>query len=128
MRHQTVFGDVVEEFTLDVKRPAGELDLDLAMLADVLEAVPEQMGDMDGIGGRGDGHDRPGIRNLPGGSKDRRAAETVSDQERRRPAGFAQMIGSADEIGDVGREGRVCKFAFAGAEAGKVETQYRNPF
>ena len=126
VRHQAVFGDVVEEFALDVKRPPGELHLDLAMLADVLDAIPEQMGDMDGIGGRRDGHDRLGIRNLPGGGEDRRAAEAVPDQERGRPAGFAQMIGGADEVGDVGREGRICKFALAGAEAGKVEPQYRN--
>ena len=41
---------------------------------------------------------------------------------------FTGLGASADEIGDVGREGRICKFAFACAEAGKVETQYRNPF
>ena len=107
VRHQAVFGDVVEEFALDVERPAGELNLDLAVLADVLDAILEQMGDMDGIGGRGDGHDRLGIRNLPGGGEDRRTAEAVADQDRGRPAGFAQMIGGADEIGDVGREGRI---------------------
>ena len=39
-------------------------------------------------------------------------------------AGFTQMIGSADEVGDVGGEGRIGKFAFAGAEAGKVEPQH----
>ena len=43
LRHQAVLGDVVEEFALDVKRPAGELDFDLAVLADVLDAIPEQM-------------------------------------------------------------------------------------
>ena len=40
VRHQAVLGDVVEEFALDVERPAGELDLDLAVLADVLDADP----------------------------------------------------------------------------------------
>ena len=46
MRHQIVLGDVVEEFALDVERPAGELNLDLALRADVLDAIPEQMRDM----------------------------------------------------------------------------------
>ena len=126
VRHQAVFGDVVEEFALDVERPAGELHFHLAMLADVLDAIPEQMRDMHGIGRRGDGDDRLRFRNLPGGGEDRRAAEAVADQERGRRAGFAQMIGGADEIGDVGREGRVGKFAFAGAEAGEIEPQHRD--
>ena len=42
MRHQAVLGDVVEEFARDVERPAGERDLDLAVLADVLDAILEQ--------------------------------------------------------------------------------------
>jgi hypothetical protein len=126
VRHQAVFGDVVEDFALDAERPSGELHLHLAMLADVLDAIPEQMGDMDGIGGRRDGDDCLRIRNPPGGGKDRRAAETVPDQDRGRPTGFPQMIGGADEIGDVGREGRICKFALAGAEPSKVEPQYRD--
>ena len=83
-------------------------------------------GDVGGIGGRRDGDDRLGIRNLPGGGEDRGAAEAVADQDRRRLAGFAQMIGGADEIGDVGREGRVGKIALAGAEAGEVEPQHRD--
>ena len=41
--HQAVLGDVVEEFALDVERPAGERHLDLALLADVLDAILEQM-------------------------------------------------------------------------------------
>ena len=84
------------------------------------------MGDMNGIGGRRDGHDRFRFRNLPGGGKDRRAAEAVPDQEGGGSAGFTQMSGRANEVGDVGREGRICKFALAGAEPGKVETQYRD--
>ena len=85
MRHQAMFGDVVEEFTLDVERPAGELNLHLAVLADVLDAILEQMGDMSGIGGGGDGDDRLRIRNLRGGGEDRRTAEAVPDQDRGRP-------------------------------------------
>ena len=62
MRHQAMLGDVVEEFALDVKRPSGELHFDLALRADVLDPILEQMRDMGGIGGRGDGDDRLGIR------------------------------------------------------------------
>ena len=51
MLHQAMLGDVVEEFALDAERPAGERDLDLAVLADVLDAVVEKIGDMGGIGG-----------------------------------------------------------------------------
>ena len=51
MIHQIVFGDVVEEFAADVKRPARQRDFDLAVLADVLDAIGEQAGDMRRIGG-----------------------------------------------------------------------------
>ena len=64
--------------------------------------IPEQMRDMRGIGGRGDGHDRLGIRNLAGCGQDGGAAEAVADQDRRCLAGFTQMIGRTHEIGDVG--------------------------
>ena len=39
---------------------------------------------------------------------------------------LAQMIGGADEIGDVGGKGRVGEIAFAGAEPGEVEPQHRD--
>ena len=51
MRHQAVLGDVVEEFAADAERPAGELDLHLAMRADILDLVLEQAGDMGGSEG-----------------------------------------------------------------------------
>jgi hypothetical protein len=54
-----MLGDIVEEFTLDAERPAGELDLHLAVFVDVLDAIPEEMCDMGGIGGCSDGDDRP---------------------------------------------------------------------
>ena len=128
MRHQPVLGDVVEKFALDVERPAGERDFDLAVLADVLDAILEQAGDMGGIGGRGDGDDRLGVGNLAGGGEDGRAAETVADQDRRRFPGFAQMVGGAHQIGDVGGEGGVGEFAFAGAEAVKSNRSTAMPF
>ena len=127
LRRQVVLGDVVEEFALDVERAAGQRDFDLALLADVLDAILEQMRDMRGIGGRGDGHDRFCLGDLPGGGQNRGAAKAVADQDRRRLAGLPQMIGGANEIGDVGGEGRVGEIAFAGAEPGEVEPQHRDP-
>ncbi len=128
LRHQIVFGDVVEEFAADIKRPARERDFHLAVLADVLDAILEQAGDMDGIGRRGDGDDGLGVRNLPGGGKNGSAAETMADQDRRTLSGFAQMVGGPHQIGDVRRECRVGEIAFAGAQARKVEPQYRDAF
>ena len=98
-----------------LERTAGELDLDLALGADVLDLVLEQMRDMGGIGGGCDRHDRFRIRDLAGCGEDRGAAKAVADQDRGRAAGFAQMIGGVDEIGDVRRERRVGKVALAGA-------------
>ena len=126
LRHQIVFGDVVEEFAADVERAAGERDLDLALGADVLDLVLEKMRDMGRIGRRCDGDDRLGFRNLSGGGEYRGAPKTVPDQDRRGFVGFPQMIGGEHEIGDVGGECRIGEFAFAGAEAGEVEPQHRN--
>ena len=36
------------------------------------------------------------------------------------------MIGGAHEVGDIGGERRIGKIAFAGAEPGEVEAQYRD--
>ena len=126
MRHQIMLGDVVEEFALDMERPPGELHLDLALGADVLDPILEEMRDMRGIGGRGDGDDRLGVGNLPGGGEDRGAAEAVADQDRGRLPGFAQMIGGADEVGDIRRKGRIGKIALAGAKPGEIEPQHRD--
>ena len=116
-----MLGDVVEKLTFDPERPACQRDLDLAVFADVFDAILEHAGDMGGIGRRGDGDDRLGVRNLPGSCQDRGAAEAMADQDRRRLARFPQVIGGAHEIGDVGREGGIREIAFAGAEAGEVE-------
>jgi len=45
----------------------------------------------------------------------------VADQDRRRFPGLAQMLSGVDEIGDIGREGRIGEIAFAGAEPREVE-------
>ncbi len=49
-----------------------------------------------------DGDDGLGVRDPFGRGQNRGAAEAVTDQDRGRLAGLAQMIGGTDEIGDVG--------------------------
>ena len=124
LRHQVVLGDVVEKFALDVKWTAGERDFDLSLLADVLDAIRKQAGDMSGVGRRRDGDDRPGVGNLAGGGKNGGAAEAVADQDRGTFAGLAQMVGGPHQIGDVRRKRRIGKIAFAGAQASEVEPQH----
>ncbi len=123
---QRLLGDIVEEFALDLERPTGERHLDLALAPDVLDAILEQMRDMGGIGGRGNGDDRLCVGDLPGSGEDRRPAKTVPDQDRRRLTRLPQMVGGEDEIGDVRRERRIGEIAFAGAEPGEVEPQHGN--
>ena len=74
-----MLGDVVEEFTFDAERAAGERNLDVAGFSDVFDAILEQARDVGRIGGGGDGDHGPGIRDLRGGGQDRRAAEAVAD-------------------------------------------------
>ena len=85
-----------------LKRPARKRHFDLAVLADVLDAIGEKVGDMRGIGRRGDGDDGFRFRNLPGCGQHRGAAEAVTDQDRGGLSGLAQMVGGAHEIGDIG--------------------------
>src|SRR5207302_9034562 len=106
VRHQAVLGDVVEELAPDAERTPRERDLDVAGFADVLDAILEQAGDMGRIGGGGNGDDGLGVRDLSGGGQDRRATEAVADQDSGAFTSFAEVIGRADEIGNVGREGR----------------------
>ena len=119
-------GDVGQEFAADAERPAGQRDLDLAVLADGVELVLEQMRDVAGIAGRGDRHHRPRLRDRIGRRQHRGAAEAVADQQRRRPSRLAQMVGGGDQVGDIGRERGVGEFALARTDAGEVETQYRD--
>ena len=82
---ELLLGDVSQEFPADAERPPGERHLDLAVLADGVDLVPEQMRDMAGIAGRGDGHHRPRLRDRFRRGEHRGAAEAVADQQRRRP-------------------------------------------
>jgi hypothetical protein len=123
-----MLGDIVEEFAFDVERTAGQRDLHLAMPADVLDAILEQPGDMGGIRGGCDRDDGCRVRNLPGGGENRRAAEAVADQDRRRFPCVAQMVGGPYQVGDVRGKRRIGEIAFAGTEPRKVEPQHRDAF
>jgi len=50
----------------------------------------------------------------------------VTDQDRRRAPGAAQLLRGRHQVGDVRREGRVGELAFARAKPGEVETQHRD--
>ena len=108
-------------------RPASETSTSPCLRMSSMRSL-NRPGDMGGIGGRRDGDDGLGVRDLRGGGQDRGAAEAVADQDRRRFSGFAQMIGGPHQVGDVGGEGRVGEIAFAGAEAREVEPQHRDAF
>ena len=101
MIHQIVLGDVVEKLASDMKRPARQRDFDLAVLADVLDAIREQAGHMRRIGRCGDGDDGPGVRNLRGRGQYRGAAEAMADQDRGAFSDFPQMVGGPHQIGDI---------------------------
>ena len=123
---QLLFRHVVEEFLADAERAARERDLDLAFRMDVGDMLPEQAGDMRRIGRRRDGRNRAHLRTMLRGREHRRAAEAVADQDRGRAIHLAQMVRGRDQIGDIGREGRVGELALARAEAGEIETQHRD--
>src|SRR5206468_3234433 len=61
-----------------------------------------------------------------GSGEDRGATEAMTNQDRWRLPRLPQMIGSEHKIGNVRRECRIGKIAFAGAEPGEVEAQHRN--
>ena len=119
-----MLGDVVEEFALDPERPAGECTSTspcarMSSIRSVNRCVT-----CAGSDGRGDGDDRLGLRDLPGGGEEAAPPRLWPISSAGACAGVAQMVGGADQIGDVGREGGVGEFAFAGAEPGEVEAQH----
>ncbi len=84
-----------------------------------LQRVQEMRGGKRGA----DDRDRSGVGDAGSGSKHRRTAEAVPDQERRRPAFGAQPCRRREDVRDVRAEPGIGEIAFAAAEAGKVEAQ-----
>ena len=93
-------------------------------VADLVDLLLEQAGDVRRIARRGDGHHRARLGNAVRGGQHRGAAEAVADQDRRRAVRLAQMIGGGDQVVDVRGKMRVGEFAFAGAEPGEIEAQH----
>src|SRR6476469_7049856 len=79
---QALLCDVVEELALDGEGAAREGYLRLAVLANAVDMVLEEPGDMDGVRRRGDGDDGLCFRNFAGGGEDGGTAEAVADQDR----------------------------------------------
>ena len=100
-----MLGDVVEKSALDGEGATGKRYFRLAVLADLIDRIGEVAGDVGRIRRRADGHDRFGLGNLTGRGQYCGAAEAVTYQKCRGLVGFAQVVGGADQIGDVGRKG-----------------------
>ena len=118
--------DIVEQAAADVKRPARQRHLDLFLIVELGNALAEQPDDMGRIERRRDRHHGARLGDAMRGGKHRGAAEAVADQDRGRHERRSQMIGGGDQIVDIRRERGVGELAFAGAETGKVEAQYRD--
>ena len=73
-RGEILFSDIVEKSFADAKGASAERDLDLALGADLCDAVLEQAGDMGGIGRRVDRHHGARLRDVAGDCKDGGAA------------------------------------------------------
>ncbi len=95
-------------------------------VADLVDLILEQADDVAGIVRRADGDHRARLRNFVRGGEHRGTTQAVADQNRGRSARLAQVIGGGDEIVHVRRKMRVGELAFAGAKAGKVESQHGN--
>ena len=121
---EILLGDVVEQRAANTERPAVERDLDLALAGDLGDAVAEQTGDVRRIERRIDRYHGARLGDAVRGSEHRGAAETVTDQDRRRRQRLPQMIGGSDQIVDIRGESGVGELAFAGAEPGEIETQH----
>ena len=124
---EVLFGDVRHEITADAEGASGQRHLDLTLLADRLEMLLEQAGDVTGVARRGDRHYRTRFGNRGCGRQDRRAAKAVSDQDRGRALRFPQRVSGGDKIRDVRGECGVGEFAVAAPQPGEIEAQYADP-
>ena len=81
---------------------------------------------MYGIGRCGDRHDRSRLSYVGRSGQHRRATKAVPDELCRGVVRSPQMVGSRDEIGDVGREPGVRELALACTYPCEIETQDSN--
>ena len=78
------------------------------------------------VGGRADGHNNLGFRNVRGCGEHRGAAKGVADQDSRRGEVVAQKGGGTDQILDVGGEVGVGELTFRRSQPREIETQDAN--
>ncbi len=116
--------DILHEFAADGESPGAERHLRRARVADAVEGVIEIPGDMRRVEGGRDGHHRLGRGDIARRAQDRRAAQGMADQELRRRAQIAQVLGRTDEIVHVRGKGRVREFPLGMPEAGEVEPHH----
>jgi hypothetical protein len=81
---QLPLGDVIEEFALDAERPPCECDLDLALFTNIVDVLLKQAGDVTGIKGRSDRHDRARSGDPARCREHGGATQAVTDQDRGR--------------------------------------------
>jgi hypothetical protein len=112
---------------LDGEGPAGQQHLRFALGFDLGTGGLKQVLHVRRVRRRTDGRHRHGLRDPARRGQDRGPAQAVADDDLRRRAQAAQMVGSRHQIIDVGRKVGVGELAFAMAQTGKVEAQDRDP-
>jgi hypothetical protein len=117
-------GNSNAECAANPKVPAGQCYFDFIFVANLRDLFSEQTNHMRGIEWRSDGDNGPRFGDPLGGGEHGSAAETVTDQERRRRERQPQMIGSRDQIFDVRGERRIGELSFTGAKPGEIEAEY----
>ena len=119
--------DIFEELLLDGEGPAGEQHFGLAFGLDLGAGGLEQVLHVPRIGRRTDGGHRHGLWDPARRGEDRGPAQAVSDDDLRRLAMAAQMVGGGHQVAYVRREVGVGELALAVPQSGEVEAQHRDP-
>ena len=114
---------ILEELPADPERPAGERDQRLAARGDLLALVREELRHVAWIRRRADRRDGngPGIAVPPPGPPRRRGCGRRASPA---PRARGEEVRGADQVLDVGGEGRVGEVAVAAAESREVEPQH----
>ena len=101
-RSEILLGNIIEQRAANAERPALQCDLNLALAGNLGGAVAKQADDVRRIERRTNRHDGTSLRNAVRGSEHRRAAETMTDQDRGRRERLAQMVSRGNQIVYVG--------------------------
>jgi hypothetical protein len=117
---------VLEELPADGEGASADVDLRFPRGEDVALSVHQKLFHMLGVVRRADDGHCTAFRDLRGGGEHRGAAETVADEELRRPVVLPQVSGRGQQVFDVRAEIGVGEIAAAHAQAGEVEAQHRD--